>query len=664
MNVTVCEGTLRPMKSAIYLDSIVYPNGRYQVSFIRLQRSDYKNEWDTNIGREYRVPFEKYYLSEVRVEHDADGNGVYEQLIRKYVFSYESDYTKRIFPGIEWPYSNSGPTKPLYQGMLTLTGVQEFGSDLTSLPATTFFYEDKMHLTRVENGYGGKVTFQYDQWYEPSGSSNTVYEDIGAYQQSCEGLNDNWFLYSGPGSEYCEGLVKKIRNTGTAGKSLNADLYTHPGGVYRVYAKYTYSTEGNHIRLGLAYKVGNDVADVYTLWQTGGTEITGYLKLPSDMTKIQTALINCDQCNIDIHSFALSPIKSRVVEKKIYDGIITSEEGGIDQPAIYTYKYDGGATNDTTHSAYINGTVYDDRYWKAYSEFRGHSQVVEVGPDGRATTTFYHQDDVFQGKPSVSIVSAADFIEDFEIPQGQTHFCFNADWDCSDGNIQYTIWQQGDLTLRNGGVSTLQRLGSITDKESVLLQFRTTSGTANTQQAILTLESESFTQDYAQWGITVQRGSDNKAFLQAVCVGCNTEDYSSPVTLINSSTYKDSTWYVLQLTIDDLGRRLVRVWERDNPAITARFESRVVEGDNTRAWEFKLTTNNGYIDLDTYQEGQITTITKNTYSSSIILKDPNTPKKTTGGGNPPAFPNLQIYWPYLTSTETINFIGGYLQATR
>lgn len=69
---------------AAYPLSITYPHNRYRVRFLRTSRSDIDPAWEDINSR---VLFQRTLLSEVVVDHDSDGNGSFEQVVRRYVFT-------------------------------------------------------------------------------------------------------------------------------------------------------------------------------------------------------------------------------------------------------------------------------------------------------------------------------------------------------------------------------------------------------------------------------------------------------------------------------------------------------------------------------------------------------------------------------------------------
>ena len=134
--------------------------------FERETRLDYDPIWVTD---NFSLAFhETQRLKEVRLEHDADLNGSFEQVVRKYVFSYNASGEGIIFPGYSWPDTDQNPAT--VGKTLALKQVQEFGLNGASLPATTFTYGDGMHLTRAENGYGGGGGVVYARGWDEGGA--------------------------------------------------------------------------------------------------------------------------------------------------------------------------------------------------------------------------------------------------------------------------------------------------------------------------------------------------------------------------------------------------------------------------------------------------------------------------------------------------------------
>ncbi len=375
---------------AVYPNTVVYPNNRYRVRFVTAaDRQDYLYDWTLLWSR---TPFQMGRLAEVRVEQDANGDGTFETLMRKYAFTYESDPARRVLPGVSWPYSCSTSGCQVYPGELTLTRVQEYGTDGTStLPATTFSY-DGARLVRGENGYGGRVEFQYDStpWQDVSGSAPV--------EQRCQEVdleldNHTNFDYWTNGQCSNNSASGRFSIFGGQTRSVNYDLMRsfQPGSAYRIQAT-AYGCTGCNASLAIGYNDG--LQTIYPATQT----------LPDDGTPVQfdftfvlganasQLILYLQGSNWSLGEYKITPLltRYRVTAQRLYDGISPD-------PDVYSYQYVGAASNDPAHSD-LAGEPYATRYKRPYSEFRGHASVTETGPNGRRSVTVFYQSDGLKGR--------------------------------------------------------------------------------------------------------------------------------------------------------------------------------------------------------------------------------------------------------------------------
>ncbi len=87
----------------------------------------------------------------------------------------------------------------------------------------------------------------------------------------------------------------------------------------------------------------------------------------------------------------LLPSIYRVTQKRLYSSPTAS-------PYTFSYSYVGAAFNTPENGDATCPAGYPDScYFEAGSEFRGHSEVTETGPDGLTTVTTYHQDGTRKG---------------------------------------------------------------------------------------------------------------------------------------------------------------------------------------------------------------------------------------------------------------------------
>ncbi|MCZ7567370.1 MAG: hypothetical protein M5U01_02065 [Ardenticatenaceae bacterium] len=355
---------------AVYPAAIVYPHSRYVIRFVTESRTDYDPAW---LDPQSSVLFQRARLKEVRVEHDADGNGSFEQLIRKYVVTYGT----QVFPNVTWPANtNTGRTFSLDQ-------IAEYGlNGAGPLPVTSFTYGDGLHLTRADNGYGGVVEFSYAPWYETE-SPKTATLKVGTW---CSGEPPD---SGGWQNGTCAG----------EGYDFHGEIYNdqvmkvfHPGAVYQLVGsikRYNWEgTVGTWAQVGLQDGTSSHYGPRVTLPTDGSTtDVTAWVMLPMMATRLRL-LATSDHGRLQQYTIYELPTRYRVVEQQRFDGLQAA-------PQTFTYSYEGAATNDPAHSADANTA---NPYVPTYSEFRGHAKVTEMGPDGRTTATWFHQDDERAGR--------------------------------------------------------------------------------------------------------------------------------------------------------------------------------------------------------------------------------------------------------------------------
>ena len=394
-----CGNHISTMTLAVYPETIVYPHNRYRVFFQRASdRHDYRYEWVDLVSR---IHYQTSRLTEVRIEQNADGQGSYETLVRRYVFSYETNPASRIFPGTRWPYSCTSSACSEEIGELTLSGVQEYGLGGTaSLPAQSFAYADGMHLTWAENGYGGRVEFEYEDepWYDVGGALSL--------EQRCEdpGPSDDWTQFYGWTNGLCTNNTSEGRFLIYSGQTLssNGSLLAafRPGGALRIEAT-AYGCEGCSASLQAGINDGDNTTYLDPVTMTDGSTphtIDGTVLLPADASQV-VLLLSGENWGLSDYRVTAVTTRYRVIEKRIYDGLGAEYD--------FEYEYVGAASNDAEHSAGASEPD-DTRYVEPYADFRGHSQVQEQGPDGRMTKTFFYQDDDLKGRSSLVRASDAE----------------------------------------------------------------------------------------------------------------------------------------------------------------------------------------------------------------------------------------------------------------
>jgi RHS repeat-associated protein len=357
--------------TAAYVSSIVYPGQRYQVRFAREARTDYTAAWVTDAA--WHV-FERSRLKTVFMEQDADGNGSFETVIRRYEFAYAAPTDGDIiWPGVT--YSAGGKA-------LTLRSVQEFSGSGASLPAHTFYY-DNLHLTSANNGYGGGVAFTYDEL--PWVYNNTPM----SYQKSvrgCEGTMLVWGWYGiGSPTLACAGGWLNVTNGAAANYAytnhplLPENNILRPGGVYQ------YSYNAAPVTAGATYQTGlyTRSGDADDIQLAASSSSTIYLTKRAASLELYFKAITGTSKFYTIGA-SLMPSFYRVKTKTVTDGLAI----GTYTPHSYTSTYEY-----TTPTAMINNEGL---------QFRGHAKVKVTNPDSTYTETTYFQGPYDKGRMDVS----------------------------------------------------------------------------------------------------------------------------------------------------------------------------------------------------------------------------------------------------------------------
>jgi RHS repeat-associated protein/CSLREA domain-containing protein len=345
-----CSGNYAtyPTDTASYPLTITYPGERIRIRFVRQERYDYP------LGRlqdDIHHSFERSRLREIIIEGDTDLNGTFETIMRSYLLTYDTG--SQVWPNVA--FSAGGKTN-------TLVSVQQFGvggsnaSPSNALPPTNFIYADNMHLTGIDNGYGGTVTLDYEAWYFPSNARPSYYSHLDRWDNPLRLQQGMQILARG-------------------------EVYfpLRPGRAYYISADTTRSVQlclfdGYNCQ----YTAMNTTPQAIFILPANAKEATPYLFNPHDYVEEKNHL---RYGNL----WGLTTIY-RVKTKTIRDGNGHSYS--------YTYNYSGAAVNDDIHSL---GSQQNTSYTEKYSEFRGHASVTETTPDGTQTVTYFYQNDWYRG---------------------------------------------------------------------------------------------------------------------------------------------------------------------------------------------------------------------------------------------------------------------------
>jgi RHS repeat-associated protein len=598
---------------AVYPQSIEYPHGQYRVVFDLESRSDYKNAW-TNTGD--LNFYMKYRLDALRIEN----NGV---TIRKYDFVYAN--TAVIFPNHSWQTN-------VYT--LALQELKEYGANNdASLPATSFTYGDGLHLTQVDNGYGGQVSYDYEAepWHEslgtPQGKQYKLVTDCEWVSSSKSWEPNNMKGYNG-GSAACERIDEdtvRLKIKGQAYMELPASL-VQPGAAYHVGVQLsTRSGNVTEAQIGINDGVTSPVPILATQtsmqpWHT--YSLSGMMVVPKNATRVWLHVYcnNGAYCYLNDRSINLHPTRYRVTGK-------TSLDTHTNESITYSYSYDNPATNTALNSYAVYTSTSTTRYVPAYAEFRGHSMVREQAPGGLVTTSFFHQDDAKKGQSSLSLVGTQSYYQPFT----------STLW--SDYTNAWNYWttlpaferQDGDLAAKvtysgGGWQGMLHRTTySLTSGKTALVQFRVAKDAQNRQEAVFGLESGAVNSNYQSWRVHLKQ--DGRLFSTYCTTTNNVTTCPDSLELYSYNQFKLDTWYVLALIADNSNGFYLRVWPRDDPG-SAKNDRRSF---SSTSWRFAGFVNYGTMWLDEYSEGVLYSLSETVYdadSDAPVQVDANALPKT------------------------------------
>ncbi|MBN1427227.1 MAG: hypothetical protein JXB07_02505 [Anaerolineae bacterium] len=623
----LCDQPVSPdaygVDNAIYPEYILYrfsdgTYSPYRIEFVRQEdmpihdiyhRGDWEHEW--YYGKNPQYFFERSRLKEIQIQHDADNNNTYEQIIRKYVLTYANDNDPSIentpiFPNYTW--SKGGKT-------LTLMKIQEYGfGGATSLPPTIFNYGDgithgdAMHLEWATNGYGGKVSFTYDKWSDTTSSDNSKFEQD--FTLLCPSSEGGW------GGDCDEQQYLPIHDLSS--RLIPVGLF-HPGGRYELHAELSAHplSAGTTVQIGLT-GAANKPEPAVALSPGKSTTLEEVFDLSSTVDNQARWSVTCEDCSMTLFRARWLPTYYRVTAKTITDAITGAS-------STLTYRYDEPATNDPEHSAYVDGIRKDNgtldfakQYTQAYSEFRGHGMVEEIAPDGLVNATFFYQDDEFRGNTAATVTHTREMTEPFNSLDENL-------WHRSAGTEDLINVERlnGDSALRIQGspegnwVSVTRWQGdagahTIGNGEFAMLQFRRGEVTEN-DQINLTLQHGDWDQpEYRRWGFSILSDGAANAEICQWDDKINESECHSDGSLMNIEQDK---WYVLLIGIDN-EQFMVRVWQRDDPAQYAEHY-RAFTGSEWRDqnWQFMAQVKNATIWLDEYNESRLYSLNETLYEA-------------------------------------------------
>ncbi|RJP48658.1 MAG: hypothetical protein C4583_13840 [Anaerolineaceae bacterium] len=152
------------------------------------------------------------------------------------------------------------------------------------------------------------------------------------------------------------------------------------------------------MRLGMRYKKADGTyqslyGDYTSLTSTYKTISSGLIFLPVNATSMEPLIQSLPSPGgsntVDWYAVYPMPTAYRVTSRTLSTG---------SDSYTFTYGYSGAATNSPAISDEAAG---EHPYTRAYTEFRGHSQVTETDPYNKKVITTYNQDDCTSGRSSM-----------------------------------------------------------------------------------------------------------------------------------------------------------------------------------------------------------------------------------------------------------------------
>lgn len=580
---------------AVYPSTISYVNGKYSVEFVREGRTDYQTSWTSTTAR---VLYGTQRLKEVQIKHNGS-------IIKKYVMSYAPNNSSNIYPNFN--FSAGGK-------MLTLLGVQEFGSDGSALPAVTLAYSDYMHLTTVNNGQGGSVTMAYTDW-QYFDDVNTDIRTVGTIFQTQDcvngaGASPTWTQVSG--KVRCDG--SKLLQVGNNPAQASVGERVIPQGMIKPSAKYKfkinvraiYSTTS--LSWGIVNGTNTTMLSASGVTTTGGEQTSQLLTMPVTYNPNSVKLrFSCSQCFFRSFSFTQYVVLYRVISRTV-----TVQPTGV--VSTYTYQYDNAspATVDNSAAAAAGGTLYA----KKLREFRGHAMSQVTNPEGLTTVNWFWQADGLKGRGYDSLVLQRDAFDALE--------SVGAGWTASGTTTAVAEAQKDfDNSIKTVG-GTLTRTNSLAVGKVAVAHVRLVSGTGTVKvgNTIVTLNSA---------GTATVNGA----------------------SLLGGTNFKVNEWYAVMFFTDAANNR-VRIWQLDDPNNSGEA---VLTTGGGGAFSSGVSSG-GTIYTDSYFEGTPYSETITRFGSTVQYDN------TTGGTIPDiasttlmTFKDLFVTWTYPVSVENRNYNG-------
>jgi RHS repeat-associated protein len=677
VNTKVKKGTQNGCQNEVDVipSTITYANGYYRVYFEPEYRFDFRLAGE---GISNKVNYSIYRLNKIHIQNKADGTNW--TTVRTYDLTYANGGDGQIYPNFNWQplartdsndqYLNHGANPP--EGFTsTLVSIQEFGSDNSSLPATTFSYSDHLHLSEINNGQGGRVVIGYlpftfeDNINMDSRSLSEVYGDP---QDDCyeQYPYTEWKPFVAGQNVICANGRLRLgfsnSTTPTTGYRTIPEQMIKVGYPFRFNIKFNHEiSSSGTIEWGIKDKTREtDTNAVSTSSISGafsGMELNSNNTVPVgyDPVNVQLRITCPDYCQFEKRLFSFNPTYYQVASKTIYDDVTGKN-------TTWTYDYDNASPNTEGTSEVIkaNGVAETDLteyYTGPMMEFRGNAMTQESNSEGLTNVTWYHQSDALKGKPYNSLVMQK---TDYKSMNAE----ITGDWaGPTSGTKAYTTLNNIDfdnslkLTSTTTDWSTqVNRNGySLSDGKTVISHIRLSeaSSSSNAAGMFAGLAKENSTDTI---GVVIMPDSSlpsgHTMFIQ---YNLNGQPGNSDV-LIPREDFMVDKWYVLMLMVDSRYGTRLKIWQEDKPEVQAEYVFPVCAAGN---WRYYQKVSNGSTWLDAYMEGRVKSESETRYTTV-------TQYDTDSTNNIPQLPLIEsrmaekdnsIVWTYPIETTNRTFEG-------
>lgn len=280
------------------------------------------------------------------------------------------------------------------------------------------------------------------------------------------------------------------------------------------------------------------------------------------------------------------------------------------------------------------------------------------------------QDDIYKGNSQAGITATQNLYDPFDSING-------SNWTLTSPIGAITSERKdGDTALKlstteAGWHQKVNRsVASIGNDLSFLAQFKVSGSQVQSKIGLETSGRWGYA-DFRQWALLFTKDGSGNYVTQLQAVVNQTNSYA---TVLPTGAFQPDRWYVVMLTADP-NAFTVRIWERDNPAVSGFYKCALPECDinnfKDRNYNFAVVNYNGTTWLDEYSEGTIATLNQTGYASvnTATVVPPKKPCPPPYGNPPlysgpgdstcvhPSYLDFSITWTHPTENKSFSFEG-------